>query len=246
MKSSPSFLRRLTALLYVPRCGACGVRLSSDGGALCDACRAAYDMQTERRCAYCGHPFSECLCTSVALSRAGIREVVKLFEYRRGEGDLSPNRLLYLLKRRAPRPVVNFFAEALSDRLDRHLPKERDHLLITFAPRSRRARRRHGFDHMELLAHAVADRLSLPVARLLSRTEGREQKKLGGREARFRNMKDAYAPVFTPEKVAGREILLLDDITTSGATLTAAIRALRRGGVRKIRVAVLGCTLLYK
>ncbi len=242
---APVLLRRLVGLLYVPRCGACGVRLFPDGGALCEVCHASYRMATGALCPYCGHPFSECLCTSTALSRAGIREVVKLFEYRRGEGDSPPNRLLYLLKRRAPRNVIAFFAAALADRLDRHLPKERDRLLITFAPRSRRARRRYGFDHMELLAHAVADRLSLPVARLLSRTEGREQKKLGGREARFRNMKDAYAPVFTPAEVAGREILLLDDITTSGATLTAAVRALRRGGARRIRVAVLGCTLLH-
>ncbi len=244
MKSS-SVLHRLAALLYVPRCGACGVRLSPGGGALCKICQAAYELQLIKRCAYCGRPFSECLCTNAALSRAGIHEVVKFFEYRRGEGDLPANRLLFLLKRKAPRPVVDFFADALADRLDRLLPKERGSLLVTWAPRSKKARRRYGFDHMELVARAVAGRLSLPVAPLLLRTEGREQKKLSGQDARFRNMKDAYAPTFS-EELSGREILLLDDITTSGATLTAAVRALRRGGVRKCRIAVLGCTLLHK
>lgn len=243
---TPSLLRRITGLLYVPRCGSCGVRLSPEGGALCPACRASYEAQISRRCAFCGHRFSECLCVDAALSRAGIHEVAKLFEYRRGEGDLPANRLLFLLKRKAFRSVVDFFADALADRLDRLLPEERDHLLITWAPRSKKACRRYGFDHMELVARAVADRLSLPSDSLLLRTEGREQKKLGGRDARFTNMKDAYAPSFSREKVADREILLLDDITTSGATLVAAVRALRRGGIKHIRIAVLGCTLLHR
>ena len=238
--------RRLRGLLYVPRCGACGIRLDPDGGALCPSCHAAYEVQATNRCAYCGEAFSECLCTNAALSRAGIREVIKLFEYRRGEGDLPANRLLFLLKHRAPRLVVDFFAEALAERLDTLLPEDRTPYLVTWAPRSQKARRRYGFDHMELVARAVGERLSLPVAPLLVRTEGKEQKNQSGRAARFSNMKDAYAALSLTEEMRGREILLLDDITTSGATLTAAIRALRRSGIKKCRVAVLGCTLLRK
>jgi predicted amidophosphoribosyltransferase len=76
----------------------------------------------------------------------------------------------------------------------------------------------------------------------LDRRGGKEQKRLSRKE-RFLNMKDVY----TPKKgvlLHGKRVIVVDDITTSGATLLAVVSALRRVGARGVRVAVLGATPL--
>lgn len=243
MKLSDLYKRALS-LLYVPRCAACRDRLPPDGGALCEGCRLRYELQKSERCPFCGETLAHCLCPSEALRRAGVREVVKLFEYQKNAGEAVANRLVFTLKHRGSAPVVDFFAAELSARLDAQLPSDRDKTFLTFAPRTPAAKRRYGFDHMELLARATAGELRIPFLPLLSRRGGAEQKTLSARRDRFFNMKDAYTVKGGREATAGSHVILLDDVTTSGATLVAAVRALRRAGYRKITVAVLGCRLL--
>ena len=95
---------------------------------------------------------------------------------------------------------------------------------------------------MEILSRAVAKRLGLAWRPLLVRHGGNEQKKSRSRTARFRNMQNAYR-VKRNAHLAGKRILLLDDVVASGATLSSAMRALRRAGARRITVAVLGYTV---
>ncbi len=243
MKLSELYKRAL-ALLYVPRCTACRDRLPLDGGALCESCFLKYQLQKAELCPFCGKELSLCLCPSEALRRAGVRETVKLFEYRKSEGEAVANRLIFALKHRGSVPVVAFLASELSVRLDGYLPPDRGEMLVTFAPRTAAAKHRCGFDHMELLARATAKELGIPFVPLLSRHGGKEQKRLRAKHDRFSNMKDAYTVNRGREAEGHRQVILLDDVTASGATLIAAVRALRRAGYKRITVAVLGCRLL--
>lgn len=235
------FFRHLRDLLFVPRCAGCGERLLPGKGVLCDRCLASYGLEKTMGCPFCGHPFSACTCPGDTLKRGGITRLPKLFRYH-PHGDGVSNRMIYLLKHAAPRPLVAFLARELAEAIRPHLPKGKGELLVTFAPRSRRARRRYGLDHMELLARAVAEELSAECRTLLRRRDGGEQKKRPTRQERFRNMRDAYSYI-GKEELHGRRILLLDDVTTSGATLLFAVRALRRAGARGVTVGVLGATL---
>ena len=119
MKLSDLYKRALS-LLYVPRCAACRDRLPPDGGALCEGCRLRYELQKSERCPFCGETLAHCLCPSEALRRAGVREVVKLFEYQKNAGEAVANRLVFTLKHRGSAPVVDFFAAELSARLARY------------------------------------------------------------------------------------------------------------------------------
>jgi predicted amidophosphoribosyltransferase len=53
------------------------------------------------------------------------------------------------------------------------------------------------------------------------------------RSERLRNPKDSFRILY-PEKIAGREILLLDDVVTTGATLREAKRVLKSAGAKKV------------
>lgn len=94
---------------------------------------------------------------------------------------------------------------------------------ITFVPLHVRRLRERGFDQTGLLAYAAARALDVPARQLLRRGRSTEvQASLGRRERRI-NVERAFQLVRAP---AERRYLLLDDVRTTGATLTDASRAL--------------------
>lgn len=90
-----------------------------------------------------------------------------------------------------------------------------------------------GFDQAERIAVPLAARLGLPVARSLSRRRATPAQAKLGRAARLGNLADAFR-VGRAGGVAGRRILLVDDVATTGATLEAAAGALRDAGAAEV------------
>jgi competence protein ComFC len=100
--------------------------------------------------------------------------------------------------------------------------------VVTWAPTSKDRRRRRGFDQAELLARRVARELGLPSAALLRRAHGPPQT---GRLAAERRVGPAF--VVVAARVPSH-VLVVDDVVTTGATLTAAARALRHAGAATV------------
>ena len=98
-------------------------------------------------------------------------------------------------------------------------------------------RRKRGFDHAQLLAKAVAERLQLPCRPLLARGPGPPQT---GRPLEDRRR----GPSFTTRTKPPGAVLLVDDVVTSGATLAAAARALRVGGTKRVDTVLAASTPL--
>lgn len=88
-------------------------------------------------------------------------------------------------------------------------------------------RRRRGFCHAELLAGALSTRTGLPVARPLERIAGGRRQVGRARSDRLRT-----PPRFRATRAGRGELLLVDDVLTTGATLGACARALRAAGWR--------------
>ncbi|HWH35593.1 MAG TPA: phosphoribosyltransferase family protein [Acidimicrobiales bacterium] len=96
--------------------------------------------------------------------------------------------------------------------------------VVTWAPTTPQRRRQRGFDQAELLARAVARCLGRPCRRLLVRRPGPPQTGASRAERR-------HAPVLDPRRgVPHPAVLVVDDVVTTGATMAAAARALRRAG----------------
>ena len=214
-------LRQLGAflldLVYPPVCVLCGEY--SQGELLCPACRRSSEL----------------------LRSTGDQEMMTLyqnpdldfllapFEY---AGDLKP--LLFSLKEHSDRRGVAFLAEEIASAFaDSGLTAD----AVTCMPMSRRKLRKRGFNHAELLGRAVAKRLGLPFwAGLLAMDSAAATQHHLSREERQKNARKNIT--FGAGQVEGSTLLLIDDICTTGSSLSAASRVLKaRGAVRIIAAA---------
>ena len=101
-----------------------------------------------------------------------------------------------------------------------------------------RRRLQRGFAHARALAARVAIELHVPLGSDLSRTRNTPPQTHLPRSRRIENVRGAFA-VRSPATVRGASILLVDDVTTTGATVDEATRALLAAGAHHVAVAVL-------
>lgn len=135
-----------------------------------------------------------------------------LFEYS------SARPLVTALKNGGRRDLLPWLADRLRARAT-----PPDGATVTWAPTGAARRRARGYDQAELLARALARRWGLPCAGLLVRGRGPAQAGLSG-PARRAN------PSFAAPRRCPDVVVLVDDVATTGATLTAAARVLRGAG----------------
>ena len=157
----------------------------------------------------------------------GLDELVAALSYT-GTG----RELVARLKYRNARSVLPALAGAIAALVD---PATID--VVTWAPTSPARRRQRGFDQARLLARAVARRLHRPCRALLTREPGPPQT---GRPKPARLAGPAFAAMRRPP---GR-VLVVDDVVTTGATMIAAARALKRSGAMIVKGAAAARTPL--
>jgi len=138
--------------------------------------------------------------------------------------------LVLVLKRRRSRAVARLLAELVVERLGECVV---DVDVVTWAPTSRKHVRERGHDQARLLATSLSRLLGARMERSLVREGDRAQR---GRSRRDR----LEGPQFAASSlVRGRRILVIDDVVTTGATLTSAHECLiARGASRVACVAV--------
>lgn len=111
--------------------------------------------------------------------------------------------------------------------------------LITWAPVSRKRLRERGYDQARLLAEQTAAFFSAEAVPALEKIRNTpKQSTLGSRAARRANVAGAYR-VPDPARVAGKRVLLVDDIVTTSATLSECARALKHAGAAGVVCAAL-------
>lgn len=130
------------------------------------------------------------------------------------------------------RALAGPFGALMAQCMDSRLERRPD--LICWAPLSRRRLRERGFDQAELLAWEVGRRLSVPVRPVLEKVRHTApQSGLEDTSARQANVRGAYA-LLPGADLAGKRVVLVDDVVTSGSTLGACVALLRQGGAEVV------------
>jgi competence protein ComFC len=240
LRAAPAGLARLVELLLFPsHCRLCRAPLVQPGErVVCDACLSALAVYKGPFCPRCGrvlqdaggeHLCARCLKEPPAFSRhrscglyAGtLKDVILLFKYRK-YAPLS-------------RPLARFAEAAVGQ--DPGLWAGADALVpVPLHPARRRDR---GFNQSRLLAHDLARSRAIEVfdGVLLKVRDTPAQAGLRAAD-REKNVIRAYA-VRRPERIQGRTIVLVDDVTTTGATLREGARILREAGAKDVRAVTL-------
>lgn len=109
--------------------------------------------------------------------------------------------------------------------------------LIIPIPLAKQRKQKRGFNQCELLAHEMMRELSgmieLKTDLLLKTKETESQTKSKNRDTRIKNLEGCFA-IKNPAEIKDRNIVLLDDVTTTGATLAEARKTLLARGARKV------------
>jgi competence protein ComFC len=142
--------------------------------------------------------------------------------------------LVARVKYRNERIAVRWLASRLTERCAAApLPID----LVTWVPASARRRAERGVDHGALLARAVAAGLGQHATRLLTRDDGPPQTGRAAAERRAGPRLSGAGSI-----AAGHTVLVVDDVVTTGATLTTAARVLRTHGAFEVLAATVART----
>lgn len=107
--------------------------------------------------------------------------------------------------------------------------------MVTAVPMHPRRLRRRGMNHAALLAGKVAESIGMEYCELLMRTRNAPQQARLTHEKRMENLRGGFA--LRPEcveLVRGQDVLLIDDVLTTGGTAAACAEALHAAGVRNV------------
>lgn len=227
----------LLSLPFITKCPGCRERRLPGEELLCAACRAKWETAKLRSCRYCGKPFCDCTCAGTVLTDGGIIRLVKLTSYKPERRFSVENNLIFLLKKRNISKIVRFLAAELAAAIKRNIP---DYASFTVTGTARRAVsvRRYGVDHAQALARAVARELSVPCEKCFCRTPYAAEQKNLGREERIASAQRSTKTV-KGLCAAGKRYIIIDDICTSGASLSAAARLLHSAGAAETVGAVI-------
>jgi ComF family protein len=205
------------------RCVGCG-RL---GGFFCPECLGNISRLLPPLCPNCGKPqASGIVCPDCWQRQTEIDGIRSLFRF-----DGIIREAIHQLKYRNLKAISPCLAELLADYLRSNpLPGE---ALICVPLHPRRLRER-GYNQSNLLARGLSERINLTVIEncLIRVKQTQPQVRAADVEERRRNVDDAF--MCRDERVNGRQIIIIDDVCTSGATLESCAVALKNKGATSV------------
>ena len=200
-------------LLYPPRCAFCHRLLGDKSAPVCPDCLAGlpYASGDEARQSF----GNVSLCVSPLYYEGFVRDSLLRYKFH-GVTAYAP-----------------VYAEMIRAELE---PLNLDCSLITWVPLSRKRLRTRGYDQARLIAEELAKLEGKSCEGLLKKVRNNAvQSKTGGYENRKRNVAGVYA--FSGGDISGKSILLIDDIATTGSTLSEAAGVLLAAGAEKVTCA---------
>lgn len=204
-------------LLYPRKCYYCRRILTKDEDALCGDCLKLLPQKAEERT---GDFFR--LCVAPLPYAGGWRDAILRFKFN----------------------GMSFYADWFGKLLARTVSEELEgtYDLITWVPVSRKRRRSRGYDQTQLLAKTAAKELGAELVPTLKKIRhNRPQSGIRAASERKINVLNAYRAE-KPEQIEGKRILLIDDIITTGATLSECAKTLENAGAKRIVCAALAAT----
>jgi ComF family protein len=220
---------------------------------VCEDCLSAMQPISGALCSVCGERLAGLFAVSsepgevrCELCRRAGPPYVRAIAYGSYDGGLRE--LIHLLKYDKVRPAANVLGRMLAEVIAELEPAfGSTEILVVPVPLHASKKRERGFNQSDLMARAAVKQSSLG-GRLKLQSELLQRKRITKsqigltRHQRRENLRGAFT-VTDPSEVAGRIVLLIDDVFTTGTTVSECARILRRAGASKVFVATAARTL---
>lgn len=194
-------------------------------------------------CLSCGKNGSDfclkCLEESPEAGRESAKWIFPLYDYRHP----PIKRAIWLLKYQGKFRLAGIFAEVLYGRIieelaDLSMLENFQKPILIPIPLAPKRRHERGFNQSEIICKKIikidnANNFCIENNVLVKLKDTKHQAQIENRNERLKNIVDSFS-IKNSEKIKGRNIILIDDVTTTGATLNEARKILKQNGAKKI------------
>lgn len=213
----------MRSFLFPERCAVCGRLCKSRY--FCKNCAKLLTPLEKKRCPRCGLPKDHCNCKHYFYYFDGIAAPFL------NEG--AAQTALYVFKFSGAKTVAPYFGHEMATDFARSFPGL-SFYAVTAVPMKLNRKRKRGYNQAEVLARLVAKELGVPYRPLLRQTGQRAvQHKTNSARERFENIAGKFA-LCRGVDVRDKTVLLVDDIKTTGASLSECARQLKLGGASAV------------
>lgn len=201
---------------------------------LCDSCVRTLHWNNQRSCSKCGkilrEDYQPSLCTDCLILKHSFEKGFACIEYGNAERDLIHN-----FKYKDKAYLGRKLSEMMYDRID---VEDLELDLLIPVPMHKKKQNKRGYNQSEILAKGLSKAMKIPCHNnLLIREQNTEPMSSLDAEARRENVKNAFTvPARWVTMVQGKNILLVDDIFTTGSTADACSGVLLKNGANKVYI----------
>ena len=215
-------------ILYPRHCPVCHEITVPWGKKICDTCREKLKPIYGRRCFCCSKPLQKA-------EQEYCKDCKKTRQFQQGLGIFPYSTLLqnslFQLKYGKRQEYGSFYGEFAAYYSREKIEKWGIDIIIPIPLHPRRLEKR-GYNQAGIIAEALGKQLEISVEeKILKRQKNTKPQKELNHQERQKNMKNAFV---VRKKLNGENILLVDDIYTTGSTIEEAAKELKRAGAEKI------------
>lgn len=222
------FFEKILDIIFPPKCGFCN-KITGSEYFICERCRNLATQKYINRCKLCGKIAYNEKCTECANKRIYYDNLIFCSEYTE-----EMRHKIHLYKFMDKKYYYHFFTELLYERL-----KDVKSDLIIPVPISCERYKERGYNQSGLIAKKLSTLLNMPYSEdILKKKVNSERQSIQNFQKRQESVKDVFS-IADNIIVRNRDILLIDDIFTTGATANECSKVLKRSGAKKVDVAVI-------
>ncbi|MBQ3100902.1 MAG: ComF family protein [Clostridia bacterium] len=218
--------------LYVPKCTVCKKRLDADRTVLlCDECLLRWEREKGSNCPICGQKSDKCWCGIKLDTKGAIYAELHLSFYSSSVESVTKC-IILSIKYKLDKRVADMLSYELAEIIERNIGIE--NTVIVHVPRSVKSIRYYGFDQSLILADEISQILSIPHCTAIIHKGKTVQKKLSLAERQINARKSYFLDKDSSEELKGKDVILFDDVVTTGATAARCASLIKRAGAKRV------------
>ena len=223
-------LKILTLGFYDPkwRCNGCGVEIFGEGF-FCEKCERDLPYNDKTVCNHCGREIlnSSEYCSTCKETMVSVDRARSVFKYERPISGLIKR-----AKYNNGKYILDYFAEKLSFLYFNNFFRSE---VVCCVPMSEKRLKKRKYNQSEYLAEKVAEKINVPFSDCIAKTKETERQAKLTRKERLKNLTDSFK-VTDKKAVRGKNVLLVDDVSTTGATAEAVSQKLKKAGALRVHL----------